>query len=72
MSSGPAEVTVVDQEGARQAQQRFDGHERDLPAAGDRPPSQQRPKLLPRVVDRQVQVIGEISHVARLFRKWLP
>jgi hypothetical protein len=66
MRGGPAEVTVIDQEGGGQAQQRFGRQERHLPAAVGRTARGQRPELLPCLADRQVQVISQLSHAWRL------
>jgi len=59
-------VPVVNQERGGQAQQRLDRQERHLPAARDRAPCQQRPELLTCLADRQVEVVSQVSHGARL------
>jgi hypothetical protein len=66
MRGAPTEVPVIDQERRGQAQQRLGRQERHLPAAAGRPAQGQRPELLPRLADRQVQVISQVSHVRRL------
>ena len=65
MRGAPTEVPVIDQERRGQAQQRLRRQERHLPAMG-RTTQGQRPELLPRLADRQVQVISQVSHVRRL------
>jgi len=63
---GAAEAPVIDHERCGQAQQRLDRQERDLPATWDQTAAQQHPELLPRLADRQLQVIREVGHAARL------
>jgi len=59
-------MPVIDKERSGKTQQRLDWHERDLPAPGYRSACPQRLELFPRLTDRQIQVIGKISHGARL------
>jgi len=63
---GAAEAPVIDRERGGQAQRRLGQQERDLPAALDRAPGQERPELPARLASRQLQVIREVSHAARL------
>jgi hypothetical protein len=66
VGGGAAEVPVVDLERSGQAEQRLDRQEYDLPPRRNRASMYQFPELLPRLVSRQVQVVGKISHMARL------
>jgi hypothetical protein len=62
---------VIDHQGGGEAEQSFYRQENDLFALGNWAPAQQCAELFSRFADRQVQVIGEISHAERLLRSWL-
>jgi hypothetical protein len=66
VGGGAAKVPVVDLEGSGQAEQRLDGQECDLPSGRNRASPHEFPELQPRLTDREVQVVGTISHMARL------
>ena len=66
MRSAPTELAVIDQKRRSQAQQRLGRQERHLPAAAGRTAQGQRPELVARLADRQVQVISQVSHIRRL------
>jgi hypothetical protein len=71
MRSSTAEVTVVDQKRGGQTQQRFNRREDYLPAAWGRAARQERLELIPRLTDRQLEVIRKVRHAARLLLRSL-
>jgi hypothetical protein len=68
VGGGAAEVPVIHKERRRQAQQRLDREECDLPTCGDWRPPSELAELLSRLTDGQVQEIGKLSHIARLLQ----
>lgn len=66
MCGGAAEAPVVDLERSGQTEQRLDGKEYDLPSVSNRTSPHEFPELLPRLTDRQLQIVGKIGHTARL------
>jgi hypothetical protein len=57
---------MIDYERHRETQQGLDRQERHLPATRDGAALQKRPELLLRLTDRQLEIIGEVSHAVRL------